>query len=117
MSLSRRLLWSALAIVALLGASVVPPQAQGKSKYKHYVVSSDRAVSVTRTVLINQGYTVVRIERAGPSHVVYYRRGNMGRGKGKGPVQRMVIRTVRDRIVFEDTEPSVLLDIDLKLKL
>jgi hypothetical protein len=117
MSLPRRLLWSALAIVALLGASAAPAQAQGKSKYKHYVVSSDKAVSVTRTVLVHQGYTVVRIERVGPSQVVYYRRGNMGRGKGKGPVQRMVIRTVRDRIVFEDTEPSVLVDIDLKLKL
>jgi hypothetical protein len=117
MSLPRRLLWSALAIVALLGASTAPALAQGKSKYKHYVVSSDRAVSVTRTVLVGQGYTVVRIERVGPTRVVYYRRGNMGRGKGKGPVQRMVIRSVRDRIVFEDTEPSVLVDIDLKLKL
>jgi hypothetical protein len=49
--------------------------------------------------------------------VVYYRRGNMGRGKGKGPIQRMVIRTLRDRVVFEETEPTVLVDIDVKLKL
>ena len=49
--------------------------------------------------------------------MVYYRRGNMGRGKGKGPVQRMVIRTVRDRVMFEETDPSVLVDIDIKLKL
>jgi hypothetical protein len=41
----------------------------------------------------------------------------MGRGRGKGPVRRMVIRTVRDRVVFEETEPSVLVDIDIKLKL
>jgi hypothetical protein len=41
----------------------------------------------------------------------------MGRGKGKGPVQRMVIRSVRDRVMFEETEPSVLLDIDIRLKL
>jgi hypothetical protein len=94
-----------------------PAQAQGKAKRKHYVVSSDKAVSVTRTVLVRQGYQVVRVERVGPTHVVYYRRGNMGRGKGKGPVQRMVIRTVRDRVIFEDAEPSVLVDIDIKLKL
>jgi hypothetical protein len=41
----------------------------------------------------------------------------MGRGKGKGPVQRMVIRTVKDRVMFEDAEPSVLVDIDVRLKL
>lgn len=116
MSVLRHLLWSALAAVALtLGAA--PAQAQGKAKYKHYVASSEKAVSVTRAVLIRQGYTVVRVERVGPTHVVYYRRGNMGRGKGKGPVQRMVIRTVKERVIFEDAEPSVLVDIDVRLKL
>ena len=110
-------LWSTLALVVLLGASAVPAHGQTKAKDKHYVVSSDKAVSVTRTVLLHQGYTVVRIRRVGPTQVVYYRRGNMGRGKGKGPVQRMVIRTVRDRVVFEEAEPSVLVDIDVRLKL
>jgi hypothetical protein len=117
MSAVRKLLWPALALVALVGVSAAPAQAQGKAKYKHYVVSSDKAVSVTRTVLVRQGYTVVRIERVGPTHVVYYRRGNMGRGRGKGPVQRMVIRTIRDRVVFEEAEPTVLVDIDVRLKL
>ena len=116
MSVVRHLLWSTLAVLALI-TSAAPAQAQGKAKAKHYVISSDRAVSVTRTVLVRQGYTVVRVERVGPTHVVYYRRGNMGRGKGKGPVQRMVIRTVRDRVLFEETEPSVLVDIDIRLKL
>ncbi len=118
MSFVRQLLWSGIAAVALI-VSAAPAEAQGKGKdkYKHYVISSERAVSVTRTVLIRQGYTVVRVERVGPTHVVYYRRGNMGRGKGKGPIQRMVIRTVRDRVMFEETEPSVLVDIDVKLKL
>ena len=117
MSAARRLFWSALAVVVLLGMTIAPAQAQGKAKYKHYVVSSERAISVTRTVLVHQGYQVVRIQRLGATHVVYYHRGNMGRGKGKGPVQRMVIRTVRDRVTFEDTDPSVLVDIDVKLKL
>jgi ribosomal protein L16/L10AE len=117
MPAARTLLWSTLAVLSLLVGTSRPAQAQAKTKYKHYVVSSERAVSVTRTVLVRQGYQVVRVERVGPTHVVYYRRGNMGRGKGKGPVQRMVIRTVRDRVIFEQAEPSVLVDIDIKLKL
>jgi hypothetical protein len=116
MSVVRHLFWSALAVLALV-TSVTPAQAQGKAKNKHYVITSEKAVSVTRTVLLRQGYTIVRVERAGPTHVIYYRRGNMGRGKGKGPIQRMVIRTVRDRVMFEETEPSILIDIDVRLKL
>jgi hypothetical protein len=113
----RQVVWSGLALVALLSLSAAPAMAQGKGKYKHYSVSSDRAVTVTRTVLVEQGYKVVRVERVGVTQVVYYRRGNMGRGKGWGPVQRMVIRSVRDRVVFEDAEPDVLIDIDVRLKL
>ena len=117
MSAARRLLWCSLITLACLAVANTPAAAQSKANYKHYVVSTDRAVSITRTVLINQGYKVVRIERVGPTHVVYYRRGNMGFGRGKGPIRRMVIRTIRDRVVFEETEPSVLVDIDVKLKL
>lgn len=106
-----------LVIVALLGAGAVSAHAQDKVKYKHYTITSDRAVTVTRTVLVQRGYTVVRVQRVGPTHVVYYRRGNMGRGRGKGPIQRMVIRSVRDRVIFEDAEPDILVDIDVKLKL
>jgi hypothetical protein len=117
MSLIRRLLSPALIVAAGIGLSAVPAQAQGKAKYKEYVVTHERALSVSRMVLIRQGYTVVRVQRVGPTHVIYYRRGNMGRGKGKGPLQRMVIRTVHNRVLFEETEPSVLVDIDIKLKL
>jgi hypothetical protein len=113
----RGVLWTGLCLMALLVTVAAPAQAQGKIKYKHYAVSSDRAVTVTRTVLVQRGYSVMRIERVGATQVVYYRRGNMGRGKGRGPVQRMVIRTVRDRVIFEEAEPSVLVDIDLRLKL
>lgn len=117
MSAARRLLWSTLAVLSFLLVTSRPGHAQGKAKYKHYVVSSERAVSVTRAVLVRQGYQVVRVQRVGATHVVHYRRGSMGRGKGKGPVQRMVIRTVRDQVIFEQAEPSVLVDIDVKLKL
>jgi hypothetical protein len=106
----------ALAVLAL-AVSVAPAHAQGKGKDKHYTVSSDRAVTVTRNVLVRQGYDVVRIERVGTTQVVYYRAGNRGRGKGKGPLQKMVIRTVERRIVFEDTPPAIMVDIDVNLKL
>jgi hypothetical protein len=106
----------ALAVLAL-AVSIAPAQAQGKGKDKHYAVSNDRAVTVTRNVLVRQGYDVVRIERVGTTQVVYYRAGNRGRGKGKGPVQKMVIRTVERRIVFEDTPPAIMVDIDVNLKL
>jgi hypothetical protein len=106
----------ALAVLAL-AVSVAPAHAQGKGKDKHYTVSSDRAVTVTRNVLVRQGYDVVRIERVGLTQVVYYRAGNRGRGKGKGPLQKMVIRTVERRIVFEDTPPAIMVDIDVNLKL
>jgi hypothetical protein len=113
----RRAFWCGLAAVALLSASAVPGHAQGKVKHKHYSVTSDRAVTVTRRVLLQRGYNVVRVERVGATQIVYYRRGNMGRGKGKGPIQRMVIRTIRNRVIFEDAEPDVLVDIDIKLNL
>jgi hypothetical protein len=113
-----RRLVAGLALAAIaLAASVAPAHAQGKGKEKHYAVSGDRAVSVTRTVLVRQGYDVVRVERVGATQVVYYRAGNRGRGKGKGPVQKMVIRTVERRIVFENTPPAIMVDIDVDLKL
>ena len=106
-------------VLGALALSAAPANAQGKGKDKdkHYTVSSDRAVSVTRTVLVRQGFNVVRIERIGATQVVYYRAGNQGRGKGKGPLQKMVIRTVERRVVFEEVPPAVMIDIDVNLKL
>ena len=117
MRAAREKVWSCLALIALLGVAAAPAQAQGKSKAKHYAVSGDKAVSVSRRVLTQRGFHVVRVERVGPTQVIYFRRGNNGRGKGKGPLQRMVIRTVRERVYFEEAEPSVLIDIDVRLKL
>jgi hypothetical protein len=117
MPLLARLLAPAMILLGLLGMAATPLQGQAKAKHKEYIVTHERALSVTRMVLIRQGYTVVRVQRLGPTHVIYYRRGNHGRGKGKGPLQRMVIRTVRDRVLFEETDPTVLVDIDIKLKL
>ena len=117
MRVPRQMIWAGLAVLALAGVPGAPVHAQAKVKAKHYAVSGDKAVSVSRSVLIDRGFQVVRVQRVGPTQVIYFRRGNNGRGKGKGPIQRMVIRTVRERVYFEEAEPSVLVDIDIRLKL
>jgi hypothetical protein len=116
--LLRRLIAGLALAVAALTMSAAPAHAQGKGNGpKHYAVTTDRAVSVTRTVLVRQGYDVVRIEHVGATQVVYYRAGNHGRGRGKGRLEKMVIRTVDRRIVFEDAPPAIMVDIDVNLKL
>ena len=105
-------------IAAALVALAAPLAAQGKGKGpKHYAVTNDRALVVTKEVLVKQGYEVVRVERGGPDIIVWYRRGNMGRGKGKGPPVRMVIHRAVDHVVFLNTPDAILMDIDVKLKL
>jgi hypothetical protein len=107
---------TALALaIATLAVSTSPAHAQGRGKAKHYAVSSDRALSATRVVLERQGFEVVRVVRSSDAQVVYYRAGN--KGKGKGPMERMVIRTVERRVVFEEVPDRLLVDIDVQLKL
>lgn len=109
---------TALALaIATLAVSTSPVHAQGRGKAKHYAVSSDRALSATRVVLERQGFEVVRVVRASDAQVVYYRAGNKGKGKGKGPMERMVIRSVERRVVFEEVPDRLLVDIDVQLKL
>jgi len=102
--------------VAMIAATVALLVAGGSGP-KKYAVTNDRALVVTREVLVKQGYEVVRVERGGPDIVVWYRGGNRGRGKGKGPPVRMVIHRTEDRVVFLQAPSAILLDIDLKLKL
>ena len=104
-----RLLVGVLSLM-LLGASTVSAQ-------KHYAVTSDRAIVVTREVLGNQGFEIVRVETHDHDRVVYYRRGNMGQGKGKGKLEKMVVRRVENRIVFVDTPEPFMVQIDLKLRM
>jgi hypothetical protein len=117
MSTRRRLLAAFITLLALGTMAAAPAHAQGKGNAKHYAVSSDRAMTVTRAVLERQGFELVRVVRSADTQVIYYRAGNHGRGRGKGPLERMVIRTVQRRIVFEDTPSAILVDIDLNLKL
>jgi hypothetical protein len=74
-------------------------------------------MGATKTVLERQGYELVKVVRDGDTQVIYYRRGNHGRGNGKGPMERMVIRTVNRRVVFEEAPSAILVDIDFQLKL
>lgn len=92
-----------------------PVAAQGGPK--RYAVTHDRALLVTRDVLVQQGFVVVRVETVKATQVIYYRRGNQGKGKGQGKLQKMVIRRDADRIVFVETPPAILLAIDLRLRL
>ncbi|HKA59663.1 MAG TPA: hypothetical protein VKD28_13675 [Gemmatimonadales bacterium] len=108
-------LWLLLAGLAMLFAAPLP--AQGKGPKKEFVVTSNRAISVTRDVLVRQGYEVIRIETVKNDEVVYYRRGNMGKGKGKGPPMKMIIRRVENRVVFVDTPDAILVDINVTLRL
>jgi len=108
---------SALVVLAALLLAAPHVSAQGRRPKREFVVEKGRAISVTREVLIHQGFEVVRIETVGHDEVVYYRRGNMGRGKGKGPVVKMIVRRIENRIVFIDTPDAVLVDINLRLRL
>jgi hypothetical protein len=102
--------------------------AQGKGHDKHhddkvkgkpgeYVVATDRAIVVTRDVLVRHGYRVVRVEETGDTRIVWYRAGNNGRGKGQGRLEKLVIRREHDHVVFVDTPPVFLADIDIRLRL
>ena len=111
MSLARTFATAALLVAALSSPAV----AQGKSK--QYKVGGDRALVVTREVLVKQGFEVVKVEDHRDYQVVWYRAGNRGRGRGKGPMESMIIRKVRNEIVFERAPAAVLVDIDIRLRL
>jgi hypothetical protein len=92
------------------------PSGQAKGKAKKHVSTGD-AVIATREILITHGYQVVRVERVALNQVIYYRRGNNGRGKGLGPLQRMVVRPAGEVVAFESAPARVLVDINVRLGL
>ena len=104
-------------LIAVTSPAVAQGHGNGNGHKKEFAVAPDRAVSVTREVLVRQGYEVVRTEAVGNDQVVWYRRGNMGRGKGKGPPVKMIIRRVENRVVFVDTPDAILVDINVRLRL
>ena len=88
------------------------PPGQAKKR----VVTADQAIFATREVLVSHGYEIVRVETVRTTRVVYYRRGSMGRGHGKGPIERIVIRPEPDRVVFVSPPPrGLMIDINVRL--
>ena len=116
-----------LATTAVVFAAMLIPAgltAQGRDHDrdhgpKHYSITTDRAFVVTHDVLGRHGFDVVRIENVGDDRVIWYRRGNNGRGRGKGPLEKMIIRRIpaERRVVFVDAPSDVLVDIDVRLNL
>ena len=93
------------------GSNGLPP---GQAKK---MVTPAQAVVVSRDVLVMHGFEVVRVETIKTGQVIYYRRGNNGRGRGLGPVERMVVRPSGSTVVVESAPKNVLLDIRVRLGL
>ena len=106
-----------LLVLALLAVAPLPAAAQGHGPKKEFVVAPNRAVIAARDVLVSKGFEVIRMQVVGNDRVVYYRRGNRGRGKGQGPPMKLIVRQIGDRVVFVDTPDAVLVDINVRLKL
>lgn len=94
------------------GASNKIPPGQAKK-----MVTPAQAVVVSRDVLVMHGFEVVRVETIKTGQVIYYRRGNNGRGRGLGPVEKMIVHPSGSTVVFESGPKNVLLDIRVRLGL
>ncbi|HEY7408313.1 MAG TPA: hypothetical protein VH638_08615 [Gemmatimonadaceae bacterium] len=90
-----------------------PPGSGNKKKVK--VISTSDAVIVARETLVKHGYEVVRVDIVEDTRIIYYRLGNRGRGKGKGRLQKIVVRREPERVVFVDAPRAVLVDINVRL--
>jgi hypothetical protein len=90
-----------------------PPGSGNKKKVK--VIPMNEGVAIAREILVKHGYEVVRVDIVDDTRVIYYRVGNRGRGKGKGPIKRIVVRREPERIVFVDAPRVVLVDINVRL--
>lgn len=97
------------------GNGKAPPGSVKKKKVK--VISTGDGVIIARDILVKHGYEVVRVDIVDDTRVIYYRVGNRGRGKGKGRLERIVVRREPERIVFVNAPRAVLVDINLRLGL
>ena len=130
MRIRHRVQFALLAVAALLCLAAGGAQAQGRGRGRGKDNGSqvppglakkgglppgqakkmDRAIVVTRDVLVHHGYTLVRIENDGPVRVVFYR-------VGSGPVQRFQIRPEGDDdVVVERAPRALLVDINIRLR-
>jgi hypothetical protein len=113
-----------LFIAALsLTAAASPALAQGRGHgglppgQAKKLVTPAQAVVVSRDVLVSHGFEVVRVETIKTGQIIYYRRGNNGRGRGLGPVEKMIVRPSGSTVIFESAPEKVLLDIRVRLGL
>jgi len=109
----------ALAAVVVLGAAPAWAQKEkepaGKRDRDPATVTLDVALSATKEILVKQGFEVVSVETLSDRQIVTYRAGNQGKGRGKGPPVRMVIRRVENRIVLDDAPDALRIEIGVKL--
>ena len=121
-----RFRWDLTVAAFLVLSAVSPVLAQGKGHatarglppgQAKKQVTPAQAVVVSRDVLVLHGFEVVRVETIRTGQVIYYRRGNNGRGRGLGPVEKMIVRPSGSIVVFEAAPEKVLLDIRLRLGL
>ena len=117
-----RALFRTLFIGIALGTVVLTPayaqdrgRGQNRAKKEKATVSIEVAITATRDVLREQGFDIVRIEQEDDFQIVYYRRGNRGRGRGGGPVERLVIRWTPERVEVRDAPDEIRIGIEIKL--
>jgi len=123
MTFSRTLISALLLGTALMAVDYASAEAQGRgrgrgqgaAKPKKEGISFELAITATRDVLGEKGFDVVRIEEDGDIQIVYYRRGNRGRGRGRGPLERFVIRKTDGRVQVEDAPDDIRVSIEIKL--
>ena len=107
-----------LLLVAVTATAEAQGRGKGKGGHPHGMppgqakkhVTPDDAVIVTRNVLVEQGYTIVRVERVSGTQVVYYRRR-------REPIQRIYVRPANEVVVVEQAPQPVLMQINLRLGL
>jgi len=121
-----RFRWDLTVAAFLVLSAVSPVLAQGRGHatarglppgQAKKQVTPAQAVVVSRNVLVLHGFEVVRVETIKTGQVIYYRRGNNGRGRGLGPVEKMIVRPSGSTVVFEAAPAKVLLDIRVRLGL
>jgi hypothetical protein len=121
-----RFRWDLTVAAFLVLSAVSPVLAQGRGHatarglppgQAKKQVTPTQAVAVSRDVLVLHGFEIVRVETIRTGQVIYYRRGNNGRGRGLGPVEKMIVRPSGSIVVFEAAPAKVLLDIRVRLGL
>ena len=117
-----RALFRTLLIGIALGTVVLTPayaqdrgRGQNKANKDKATVSVEVTITATRDVLREQGFDIVRIEQEDDFQIVYYRRGNRGRGRGGGPVERLVIWWTPERVEVRDAPDEIRIGIEVKL--